>query len=463
MSESMITRCPKCSTTFRVTQEVLSMAKGKVRCGQCFHIFTAAPAQGSAPAPDKVAVTKPAPKPTPASATTPKVTEPTTNTPEQQPTEPSKQKTAKPSRPIQQVKEKASKPETVSNDGSVNPDWLNTLFDEDDLTPYSPPKGTDERFVESMEEDDLFGDLDAPKTKPTPAASKPKQPKSSPTQPARKEELAPWEVELAELESQMSAQSPASAPVFSEQLQAKREVQTSKKTPPPANNMNQAPEADEPDYMHALHSLAQDVSKHDTLSDSEYSSQESMKQLAAEYSLATLTDTEQPKKHRKKAKFTWLWTLGTLAALALLAVQVGVGYFEQGSRSAQFRGFYKAACAYVGCTLPTYEDVAAVDIEHVRIQSHPTLNNSLQVNAIMTNSSRFAQPMPKLALEFYDLNGRPVAARLFSPKDYLHKDFLDITFMPPSTPVHIVIPIQDPGARAVTHQIKVFSNKTQSY
>ena len=41
MSESMITRCPKCSTTFRVTQEVLNMAKGKVRCGQCFHIFTA--------------------------------------------------------------------------------------------------------------------------------------------------------------------------------------------------------------------------------------------------------------------------------------------------------------------------------------------------------------------------------------------------------------------------------------
>jgi hypothetical protein len=81
----------------------------------------------------------------------------------------------------------------------------------------------------------------------------------------------------------------------------------------------------------------------------------------------------------------------------------------------------------------------------------------------MTNTSSFAQPMPKLALEFYDLNGRPVAARLFAPQDYLHKDFLDITFMPPSTPIHIVIPIQDPGARAVTHQIKVFPSETQSY
>ena len=41
MANSLITRCPKCSTAFRVSDEVLSMAKGKVRCGQCFHIFNA--------------------------------------------------------------------------------------------------------------------------------------------------------------------------------------------------------------------------------------------------------------------------------------------------------------------------------------------------------------------------------------------------------------------------------------
>lgn len=37
----MYTRCPKCSTCFRVTDRHLSIAKGKVRCGQCKHIFNA--------------------------------------------------------------------------------------------------------------------------------------------------------------------------------------------------------------------------------------------------------------------------------------------------------------------------------------------------------------------------------------------------------------------------------------
>ena len=36
---SMITQCPSCSTTFRVTSEQLQAHGGKVRCGQCRHVF----------------------------------------------------------------------------------------------------------------------------------------------------------------------------------------------------------------------------------------------------------------------------------------------------------------------------------------------------------------------------------------------------------------------------------------
>ena len=37
----MQTRCPHCETTFRLTEEQLSAAHGKVRCGLCHSIFTA--------------------------------------------------------------------------------------------------------------------------------------------------------------------------------------------------------------------------------------------------------------------------------------------------------------------------------------------------------------------------------------------------------------------------------------
>lgn len=37
----MLTRCPACDTTFRITPEQLKARKGKVRCGECQHVFNA--------------------------------------------------------------------------------------------------------------------------------------------------------------------------------------------------------------------------------------------------------------------------------------------------------------------------------------------------------------------------------------------------------------------------------------
>jgi len=37
----MYTRCPTCSTCFRVTDRHLAIANGKVRCGQCQLVFNA--------------------------------------------------------------------------------------------------------------------------------------------------------------------------------------------------------------------------------------------------------------------------------------------------------------------------------------------------------------------------------------------------------------------------------------
>ncbi len=37
----MLTRCPECATTFRVTPEQLKVRAGKVRCGECQHVFNA--------------------------------------------------------------------------------------------------------------------------------------------------------------------------------------------------------------------------------------------------------------------------------------------------------------------------------------------------------------------------------------------------------------------------------------
>src|SRR5487761_2220045 len=38
---SMLTRCPHCSTSFKITSHLLKMHQGLVRCGHCAEVFNA--------------------------------------------------------------------------------------------------------------------------------------------------------------------------------------------------------------------------------------------------------------------------------------------------------------------------------------------------------------------------------------------------------------------------------------
>src|SRR5690606_6920495 len=42
MTDSFVTQCPHCQTSFRVSHTQLSVARGVVRCGNCLQVFNAA-------------------------------------------------------------------------------------------------------------------------------------------------------------------------------------------------------------------------------------------------------------------------------------------------------------------------------------------------------------------------------------------------------------------------------------
>lgn len=433
MTDSMITRCPKCSTAFRVGADILSMAKGKVRCGQCFHIFEAKPLEDKKNVPSK---TESAPaKHTPTESTSESRVEPVKKYSEE-------------------IKQSTTTQHSIDEDNLVNPEWLHTLFDDDDLSPidkYNNDANLNTASKKVIEKNQLDNE------------------QSDDFSNSYNDELAPWEREFAELEPNTNAwekkeptikenTTPSAkkhlppTKIYDESIKdliSSKPKNTEKSSNSQASNFKSYTEGhQEPDYMKALHTLAQ------------HSSVAPSKEQALER-LAPLINNDSDVPDKKYHTLWWL--LGVLIFTFTLLLQTANHFFEYGSRSAQFRPLYKVFCTYTGCTLPNFEDISAINIQHVRIQSHPSQVNALLVNAIMTNTSRYSQAMPKIALEFYDLNGAPVAARLFSPNNFLHKDFLDITYMPPNTPIHIVIPIYDPGAQAVTHRLKVYPSSTESY
>jgi predicted Zn finger-like uncharacterized protein len=64
---SLLTRCPQCQTTFRISEEVLRKAAGQVRCGRCSSIFNAhLELHDSEEAPKPRPAPVPTPPPTPA-------------------------------------------------------------------------------------------------------------------------------------------------------------------------------------------------------------------------------------------------------------------------------------------------------------------------------------------------------------------------------------------------------------
>ena len=452
MANSLITRCPKCSTAFRVSDEVLSMAKGKVRCGQCFHIFNASDAAKNKTNPANTREQPPQESNDPAIETvTPKKQAQADLT--RQPTDQDNiaQNTIVQNNSLQNNDAGTNIKASIDNrlapaEEIVNPDWLHTLFDDEDLRPQS------EDIISSknsgtLDEDEAFEINNAYQE----SAHKQEQAKRATAETKRQDEPAPWELELAEVEAALKAT-------------PQQPVTANKPTVKPTKTAAAEPTAavsPEPDYMVALHSLAQTAAEQTRPSDIK-NQHTILEQLSAQQSLAPLMGENDSFTSKKKGH-PWLWFFASLLGIVLLTTQVATHFFEEGSRSSNFRAIYKTICSYSGCALPRFEDISAITIQHVRIQSHPSIPNALLVNAIITNTSDFSQPMPKIALEFFDLNGLPVAARLFAPNDYLHKDFLDITYMPPNTPIHLVIPIQDPGARAVTHQLRAFPPDTRSY
>lgn len=63
MTDSALTQCPHCDTVFQVSDEQLSVAQGRVRCGRCQGVFDALAHLYEEEAPDTDADTAPAPTP----------------------------------------------------------------------------------------------------------------------------------------------------------------------------------------------------------------------------------------------------------------------------------------------------------------------------------------------------------------------------------------------------------------
>jgi len=181
----------------------------------------------------------------------------------------------------------------------------------------------------------------------------------------------------------------------------------------------------------------------------------------------TELDVPPSRPEKKKGRISWpvgdggaynrrellKWGSLSMVALLVLCTQFLVFSFNSLARTPQWRPLYATLCDLGGCTLPSRSDINALHGANLVVRSHPEVDNALIVDAIIYNKASYEQPFPTLELRFSTLHGRPIASRKFLPSEYLSTSLQDHGGMPMEVPVRISLEILDPGPEAVNYQL----------
>lgn len=427
MTQSFVTQCPHCRTSFRVNLTQLGAAHGAVRCGACLHVFNAAqqlreqgqqlPANPAPPTPAPPSAPQPSTTPAPPAA---HQVEPNSAAPTSHKANDNlwihddldldsldlDEELAK----LEAQEQQLSKQFLAIDDAPK--------YAENFLTPQATEHDPhDERWAEALLHDELN----------TPTASLTGKPQTL-TPPAASS--ATDDDSPAKLDAN-GGHSPA---LDAEQidLHAKRE---------PFSEPADSPLDEQPRPAAAKKTERNEPELRD----------EHLFELDDE---PLELDWQPPKKPWGR----WIgWGVLNLLGASALAGQYVIYHFDELARQDQYRPWFEQLCPAIGCQLPSKVDISQIKSSNLVVRSHPEFSGALVVDAILYNRAAFSQPFPLLEIRFADINGQLLASRRFKPSEYLAGELAGNAEMPPQTPIHISLDILDPGTQAVNYSLSFHS------
>ncbi|WP_053147940.1 DUF3426 domain-containing protein [Pseudomonas sp. P97.38] len=408
MTDSFVTQCPHCHTSFRVNHAQLSVARGVVRCGSCLQVFNAArqlleQRAAREAAPPLVPVARPAAEAPPRAIS-------------------QKQWTAA-ELDLDDLDKELARLERRDNRAPGTAGRRR----EDNLSAQREPL-TDEQADWS---DSLYSD--PPDERAEAVLLTPAEP-FEPHEPARPPRTEP------------------SLSLALEPLEPDDE---------PLSPLRLAPHDEPEEHLERL--SATDDHDHDEEPAQPVPLRKSRERQEPGIRAEDLQDLDDDPLQLdwRKRRSPWgrrlLWGLLILLAAAALGGQYIAYHFEELARQDQYRPWFLQICPTLDCDVPSKVDIAKIKSSNLVVRSHPEFSGALVVDAIIYNRAPFSQPFPLLELRFADLNGHLIASRRFKPGEYLGGDLEGRGEMPPQTPIHIALDILDPGSKAVNYSLSFHS------
>jgi len=477
--KALYTRCPTCSTAFKVTDELLALAKGKVRCGACLAIFQATDymlERSKKPVIKSAVAAKP--EPIKNEPTKPSVQEPAKSDPKQ-------------SQPIADgIYQKSDAPEPlsisktneeiVSSKKSVSQSTENLKIDEieSNQETISVEEFPEDLFSEGSLDDDLSQaselsetnkNQSSIETKPEPVEKSITEPKTDPTiseqnldrqlglsdfddeleqtlieEPSideddlsfdhidesdeelfdanegaldSTEELSEFEIDEAEIEESLE---------YSES-----ELQEGEYEDGEFENVDyeEDPIYDEEEVIES------DDFEHDTGTFDELSDQLSEQMQETDYQPDPLDEFDEMVADNRSG-------IKSKLIIVSILILLGVGLFSVWSNrqalawSDTWGGTMKSICGFLPCDLKPKRDVSKIKLLQRQLAPDEELENTLDVKVLLVNDATFAQPYPTIKIVFSNKDGEQVLVKGFKPSDYLDAESVN-DLMPSESEVHI--------------------------
>lgn len=416
---SMETTCPKCSTTFRVTTEQLNAHQGDVRCGICALLFDAF--DSLAPARDNAATQEPAQEPAPEAAR---------------------------SAPVAEI-------ELVSAEAEISPVVHQAL------EPVTPPEPAPAPSLAEEAAMDFGAALDE-----APVVSQPAAPLSEAEPEPEEEEIS---LDFDKALDSSSALEAVPAPLLEEEASLDFGAAMER--------IAEEPSAPVPTEIRAIEEIYADFAKEEvaphaaaereTLPPKSGKSQ--IEEMLADVSLSaeSIADEEiaAPQAEEEIWKFEapprkrlgWLWALGSLPLLLLLAGQAVYFYrVELAARLPDSRGYLEQACALLHCSISLPRNADLLKIESSDLEADTEFPSRVTLVSVLSNRASYCQTYPLLELTLTNHADQAVARRVFSPNEYLAAGSDLKRGMPANGEISVRLNLELAELNAVGYRLYVF-------
>jgi len=149
---------------------------------------------------------------------------------------------------------------------------------------------------------------------------------------------------------------------------------------------------------------------------------------------------------------TAAWSLAILALIATLAAEYI--WFNQPEllQDQRLEPLIAKLCELTDCEHLQMRDPSQIEMISRNVYTHPNEKDALMVSTTLVNHAPYAQPYPRVQIDFSNVRGALIASRRFIPEEYLQIDSEQLQLLQSGIPITFGLEINDPGNEAITYE-----------